>query len=106
LEKLAVLRFDNSFVRELPADPVQVNRPRQVAGAAYSLVAPTAVAAPRVVAVSREVMSDIGLTEADAHTPPVTAGTSSAAGRGSWVMAGPSPSVRSSGPLAGASSCS
>jgi serine/tyrosine/threonine adenylyltransferase len=69
LEKLAVLRFDNSFVRELPADPVQVNRPRQVAGAAYSLVAPTAVAAPRVVAVSREVMSDIGLTEADAHTP-------------------------------------
>ena len=57
----AALRFDNSFVRELPADPVPVNRPRQVMGACYSLVAPTAVPAPSLVALSAEVADLIGL---------------------------------------------
>ena len=44
------LRFENTFVAELPADPVLVNRPRQVQNACYTRVEPTAVAAPRLLA--------------------------------------------------------
>ncbi|MGF1469650.1 MAG: YdiU family protein [Sandaracinaceae bacterium] len=43
------LAFDNTFVRELPADPSDENRRRQVRGAAFTRVAPTPVAAPRLV---------------------------------------------------------
>ena len=57
----AALRFDNSFVRDLPADPVLANHTRQVTGACYSLVAPTAVPAPSLVALSEEVAGLIGL---------------------------------------------
>jgi serine/tyrosine/threonine adenylyltransferase len=59
------LRFDNSFVRELPGDTSGNNRPRQVHGAAYSTVEPTRVAAPRLIAYSRE-MSDVLGIEPDA----------------------------------------
>jgi uncharacterized protein YdiU (UPF0061 family) len=59
------LRFDNSFVRELPGDPSPVNRTRQVLGACHSAVMPTPVAAPRLVAVAREVAEALGLDEAD-----------------------------------------
>jgi serine/tyrosine/threonine adenylyltransferase len=59
------LRFENSFFRHLPADPLEVNRPRQVAGACYSRVAPTPVARPRLVAVSREVAEALGISPAD-----------------------------------------
>jgi uncharacterized protein YdiU (UPF0061 family) len=62
------LSFDNSFLRELPADPVAVNRPRQISGACYSLVSPTPVARPTLVAYSREVAALIGLSEADCQT--------------------------------------
>ena len=58
-----VLDFEDTFVRELPGDPVALNRPRQVHGAAYTRVAPTAVAAPRTLAVSREVAADLGLSD-------------------------------------------
>jgi uncharacterized protein YdiU (UPF0061 family) len=47
---LAELRFENNFVRELPADPVPANVPRQVRNASYTRVAPTPVAAPRLLA--------------------------------------------------------
>ena len=49
------LIFDNRFIRELPADPETANNRRQVYGACYSRVLPTQVAAPQIVAYSREV---------------------------------------------------
>src|SRR4051794_22600003 len=55
------LRFDNTFVRALPADPVEDNRPRNVVGACYTRGMPTAGAGPRLVAVSREVAALVGL---------------------------------------------
>ncbi|HET6339576.1 MAG TPA: YdiU family protein [Polyangiales bacterium] len=59
---LSTLSFDNSFVRELPGDPDRTNRRRQVLGACYSQVDPTPVAAPRLVAYSREVAELVGLS--------------------------------------------
>lgn len=57
-----MIRFDNSFVRELPADPDETNRPRQVYNACYSRVAPTPVSAPKLTAHSREVATLLGLS--------------------------------------------
>ncbi|MBF0259404.1 MAG: YdiU family protein [Desulfamplus sp.] len=48
------LTFDNSFTRDLPADPETANYRRQVRGACYSRVKPTPVAAPELVAYSFE----------------------------------------------------
>ena len=59
------LRFDNSFVRHLPADPHAGTRRRQVHGALFSFVEPTPVAAPRLLAHSREVARMLGIPEAD-----------------------------------------
>jgi uncharacterized protein YdiU (UPF0061 family) len=56
------LRFDNSFVRELPEDPEGANHRRQVVGACYSRVMPTPVARPRLLAYSREVAEMLGLS--------------------------------------------
>ncbi|WP_243041490.1 protein adenylyltransferase SelO [Dyella sedimenti] len=63
------LRFDNTFVRELPGDPEESSRQRQVLGALYSRVQPTPVAAPRVIAWSREMARTLGLEEADIASP-------------------------------------
>jgi uncharacterized protein YdiU (UPF0061 family) len=60
---LDALCFDNRFVRELPGDPQRRNRRRQVSGACYSLVNPTPVAAPELVAYSREMATRLGLTD-------------------------------------------
>ena len=57
------LRFDNAFIRELPGDPEQGSRVRQVPGAAFSKVQPTPVAAPRLIAHSAEVAAILGLPE-------------------------------------------
>jgi uncharacterized protein YdiU (UPF0061 family) len=65
----AVLAFDNRFVAELPGDPERSPRRRQVLGAAWSPVAPTPVAAPRVLAHSREVAALVGLAEEDVAAP-------------------------------------
>jgi serine/tyrosine/threonine adenylyltransferase len=62
--ELLTLRFDDSFVRTLPGDPSAENRVRQVRGAAYSAVVPSAVRAPRTVAFSDEVRSLLGLSRA------------------------------------------
>jgi uncharacterized protein YdiU (UPF0061 family) len=59
---LASLTFDNRFARELPADPETSNRPRQVTGACYTFVQPTRVAAPKLVAFSREVAALLDLS--------------------------------------------
>ena len=57
------LRFDDSFVRELPGDPEQGNYRRAV-HAAYSRVDPTPVPSPRIVAWSPEVAGQLGLPAA------------------------------------------
>lgn len=62
-QKLEFLKFDNSFVRELPADPEPHNYRRQVSDACYSRVLPTPVAAPKVIAFSREVAELLNLSE-------------------------------------------
>jgi uncharacterized protein YdiU (UPF0061 family) len=61
--------FDNAFVRELPGDPEQGVRLRQVEGALYSLVEPTPVAAPRLLAHSAETAALLGIEDADVATP-------------------------------------
>jgi len=61
LSQVQTLRFDNRFVRELPADPIVGPHRRQVHGALYSRVEPTPVAAPRLLAHSREVAALLGL---------------------------------------------
>jgi len=63
------LDFDNAFVRDLPGDPESGSRLRQVEGALWSGVAPEAVAAPRLVAHSREVAQLLGLGDADVASP-------------------------------------
>ena len=63
------LRFDDAFVRELPGDPLSEPRPRQVHGALYSPVNPTRVAAPRLVAHSREVATLLGFSDEDIASP-------------------------------------
>jgi protein adenylyltransferase len=45
---LCDLRFENSFVRELPADPLLHNVSRAVRDACYTRVGPTPVASPRL----------------------------------------------------------
>ena len=55
LVDLTALRFENTLVESLPADPVLVNVPRQVANACYTRVEPTPVAAPRLLAWSDRV---------------------------------------------------
>ena len=69
LTQVQNLRFDNRFVNELPGDPDQANRRRQVLGAAWSAVAPTPVADPRLVAHAREVSELLGIAEQDVLSP-------------------------------------
>ena len=59
------LRFDNRFVNTLPADPETGPRVRQVAGALFSRIDPTPVAAPRLIAHSREVAALLDISEAE-----------------------------------------
>ena len=66
---MAPLRFDNAFARELPADPEVGPRVRQVPAALYSRVAPTPVAAPRLLAHSRELAAELGFDEAFVQSP-------------------------------------
>lgn len=63
------MHFDNAFVRELPGDPETGSRIRQVHGALWSAVDPTPVAAPRLIAHSREMAATLGIAEADIATP-------------------------------------
>jgi len=62
------LRFDNAFVRELPADLELDPRPRQVQGALFSFVTPTRVTAPRLLAHSAEVAELLGFAPQDIDT--------------------------------------
>ncbi|MFN0038641.1 MAG: protein adenylyltransferase SelO [Burkholderiales bacterium] len=66
---LDTLKFDNRFTRELPADPQADNFRRQVHGACYSRVAPTPVAAPRLIACAREVMQLLEMPATACESP-------------------------------------
>ncbi len=65
---LSSLGFDNPFVADLPPDPETRNFRRQVTGACYSRVTPTAVKDPKLVAYSPEVADRLGLTPADCES--------------------------------------
>jgi uncharacterized protein YdiU (UPF0061 family) len=63
------LRFDNTFVSRLPADPLAGPQRRQVHGALFSRIAPTPVRAPRLIAHSREVAAMLGIAESYVASP-------------------------------------
>ncbi len=67
-EAIAALKFDNRFVRELPADPDLANNRRPVYGACFSRVKPQEVAAPQLVAYSREAAGLLDLPSAVCET--------------------------------------
>jgi serine/tyrosine/threonine adenylyltransferase len=62
------MRFDNLFLRELPGDPEEGPRRREVVGAAWSRVAATPVAAPRLLAHSRELAAELGFPDEDVQS--------------------------------------
>jgi serine/tyrosine/threonine adenylyltransferase len=57
------LRFLRRFLDQLPGDAETATTSRQVHGALWSRVAPTPVAAPRLLAWSRPLAAELGLTE-------------------------------------------
>lgn len=59
------MRFDNRFIRVLPADPETASNSRQVTGACYSRILPVRAANPELVAYSCEVMESLGLDDED-----------------------------------------
>ncbi len=61
LKGLDNLTFDNRFTAQLPGDKLNDNLRRQVTNACYSLVAPTPVKAPQLIAYAREVAEQLGL---------------------------------------------
>ena len=63
------LRFDNRFIAALPGDPESGPRIRQVHGALWSAVEPERVAAPRLLAYSRDMAARLGFTEEDIASP-------------------------------------
>lgn len=60
-----MLLFDNRWLRELPGDADTRNVPRQVLGALWSRVSPTPVAAPHLLACSRDMAESLGLGKQD-----------------------------------------
>ena len=74
LRDLTEARFENGFVRNLPGDPVAENVPRQVRNACYTRVAPTPVAAPRLLAWSERLGTSLGLARPGAQALAVLAG--------------------------------
>src|SRR4030095_4762180 len=71
LVDLSELSFDNSFVRELPADPLLHNVPRQVRDACYTPVDPTPAASPTLLAWSDSVGRMLGAAPPPSPTGPV-----------------------------------
>ncbi len=88
--RLDDLDYKNSFVNDLPADRSGKNFPRQVHGAFSSTVRPSPVAAPRLVALSRECAALLDLDAAAVapeHLAEVLSGNRLAAGMESWAAA-------------------
>ena len=126
LVDLCDLRFDNSFVRELPGDPLLRNVPRAVRNACYTRVDPTPVRSAAAARLGRRGGRNAGhrapglahrpggrsarrqsrACRACSPTPRATADTSSATGRGSSATVVPSPWAKWSARTARATSCS
>ena len=70
---LPALRFDNAFLSELPGDPVAGPGVRQVEAALWSRVDPEPVAAPRLLAYSREMARRLGFSAEDVADPAFAA---------------------------------
>jgi uncharacterized protein YdiU (UPF0061 family) len=71
---LTAAAFSNTFVRDLPADPVLVNVPRQVSNACYTRVEPTPVAAPKLLAWSNALGGELGLSRPGTEAVEVLGG--------------------------------
>ncbi|HSQ06039.1 MAG TPA: YdiU family protein, partial [Burkholderiales bacterium] len=83
---LCEVRFDNSFVRELPGDTVLDNVPRAVRNACYTRVAPTPVRSPQLLAWVDAVGKMLGIA------PPQTAsGAAAEVLAGNRLLAGMQP---------------
>lgn len=63
--RLPGIQFDNSFIRDLPGDPVEETYPRQVTNALWSRVKPAAVRSPKLAAFSPELAADLGFGPAE-----------------------------------------
>jgi uncharacterized protein YdiU (UPF0061 family) len=62
------LNLNDSFNRELPADPITKNYVRQVPNAAFSYVTPKTPGKPSLIHASPQMLEAVGLTEKDAHS--------------------------------------
>jgi uncharacterized protein YdiU (UPF0061 family) len=71
---LSAAAFGSRFVREMPADPVASNTRRQVPNASYTRVAPTPVAAPKLLAWSDALAGELGLARPSAAAVEALAG--------------------------------
>ncbi len=59
------ININDSFNKELPADPILENTRRQVTKACFSFVKPKQTANPEMLHVSPDMLDNLGLTEAD-----------------------------------------
>ena len=66
---LAALEFDNSFVRDLPGDPRSGSERRQIRNALYSRINPVQAPRPQLLAWSKELAGELGLTDSDVEDP-------------------------------------
>ncbi|CAD1792754.1 YdiU family protein [Xanthomonas euroxanthea] len=85
---MTTLQFDNRLRQQLPGDPEQGPRRREVR-AAWSAVAPTPVAAPRLLAYSADVAQRLGLDAAEigsARFAEVFAGNAVYPGMQPWAV--------------------
>jgi len=62
------LQINNTFIEELPADPIKVNTRRQVTEACFSYVNPKTTKAPKLIHYSSEVAKLLGISEEDARS--------------------------------------
>jgi len=62
------LNIQDTFNKELPADPITENYVRQVENACFSFVTPSKTANPQILHVSPEMLENLGLSKADAQT--------------------------------------
>ena len=66
------LKFDNSFVNTLPADPIEDNYCRQVSNASFSNVRPKLSSAPKLISFSAEMAEALNLHESVCTTKTFT----------------------------------
>jgi len=59
------IHIENTFNKELPADPITQNMPRQVEKACFSYVTPRIPSAPSLLQVSKEMANTLGFSKKD-----------------------------------------